>query len=622
MEEKEKKMKRPGILRTPNFVKNPIFGLVVTLVLFVLSFTTLLAMDIDNAVRPKWLDSYAAFLTRIGFKLDVTIWSWIIIVGIFAVIFLIFFLLTFKKMIKGKAVAKRIAKGKDPEARSFVVRFNILYFLIPSAVIAAGLTCFYLLMPAQWKTWLFAVPFNGYQILMTLAALGTVIGLILVVPVTIFIVVLVLALIIKLVAIIVGGVYRGVASSDSYIEAKTASEIASQDIKKQLGATSYKAIVSAAAKNAAFAKHREETIFPGLNAIDNEYKNVVEKEEKEHDVDFKTFVNEFQAYLAKQGLYYDLKTLRCFVASLSASKLILLQGMSGTGKTTLPRVFSEYVGGFSNFYPVQATWRDRSDILGYFSDFAGEYKESDVLKNLYKASYNPNKIDLEVLDEMNISRVEYYFADFLSIYEYPSDRWLVPLVPQRVDEKLPVKLVEGSLRIPENSWFIGTINVDDSTFTVTDKVYDRAIILEFDELNKPEENKFKGELNRVSYNQLNKFFEEAGENKKYCLTEAERKKFVALCDYVDNLFDLKFGNRIMAQIDKFLPVYVALGGKASEALDFMFARKILRKVDGRFENYIKVGLDKLSQYLDKQFGKENFLETKEAIMKYRKRFLF
>lgn len=98
---------------------------------------------------------------------------------------------------------------------------------------------------------------------------------------------------------------------------------------------------------------------------------------------------------------------------------------------------------------------------------------------LYKANYEPDAINIYVLDEMNISRVEYYFADLLSVLEYPTEDWKIKLMNFPHDFVPPVKLEDGYIRIPELSYFVGTANRDDSTFTITDKVYDRAVTMEF-----------------------------------------------------------------------------------------------------------------------------------------------
>ena len=104
-----------------------------------------------------------------------------------------------------------------------------------------------------------------------------------------------------------------------------------------------------------------------------------------------------------------------------------------------------------------------------------------------------------------------------------------------------------------------------------------------------------------------------------CLSDKEQKKFLALTDFVGETFDIRFGNRIMNQINRFVPVFVALGGTKEAALDIMFARKILRKLDGHFESYIKDGLVKLSSYLNAEYGKHVFKESEELIARFNKK---
>ena len=102
------------------------------------------------------------------------------------------------------------------------------------------------------------------------------------------------------------------------------------------------------------------------------------------------------------------------------------------------------------------------------------------MKGLYEATYKDD-INFIVLDEMNLARIEYYFADFLSIMEMPdTSEWKIDLVPNPEDTD-PKNLIDGKLTVPQNLWFVGTANQDDSTFTITDKVYDRAITLQMNQ---------------------------------------------------------------------------------------------------------------------------------------------
>lgn len=359
------------------------------------------------------------------------------------------------------------------------------------------------------------------------------------------------------------------------------------------------------------------------NALDEEDRKRFEEAKKNHVTmtykDFKTLAYRFQSYLCHQNYYFPIDTVRAWIAAFSSSRLIILQGLSGTGKSTLPRVFLEYIGGKAFFFPVQATWRDRSDIVGYYSDFTGEFKETELLKHLYEASYFPDQMNIMVLDEMNISRIEYYFADFLSIFEYPPEDWLIPLMQVKLGTPVPRYIENGKVRIPTNTWFIGTANTDDSTFTITDKVYDRAIVIEFKDLNLPFTSDWDYSPYPLTMDELTTCINEAMSRKENLLTDSERTKFMKLTMFIAETFDLAFGNRIMNQIDRFVPVFVALGGTKEAALDLMLSRKILRKLDGHFESFVKNGLVKLTRYLQQNYGKDVFKESEALIEKYNRK---
>ena len=358
----------------------------------------------------------------------------------------------------------------------------------------------------------------------------------------------------------------------------------------------------------------KEKVFPGLCTVDFLMENSQPDEFDDENVTLKEICDNFREYLAKnEGLYFDIETIRAFVSGLSASHLIILEGLSGTGKSSLARYFSEYIGEKSFFEPVQATWRDRTSILGYFNDFSKTYNETEFLKRLYEATFKPNHINIMVLDELNISRIEYYFADFLSILEYPSDEWKLKIMQLPYDFEAPMHLENGILDISPTSWFIGTANKDDSTYTITDKVYDRAITISFDDRNEPFEVNHEVEPIKLSFNKLMSLFNEAQTSKDNRMSKEDFAKFRILTDFTYNTFDLTFGNRIMHQIELLVPVYVMCGGKKEEALDFMFARKVVAKLEGRFEDYIKQGLMDLMNLINQTYGNTSFGLTRHVI---------
>lgn len=356
-----------------------------------------------------------------------------------------------------------------------------------------------------------------------------------------------------------------------------------------------------------------ERVFPGLCTLDLVYTNY-DDIKFEDNLTLAELCVKFRNYLAKvEKLYYEERTIRTFIAGLAASRLIILEGLSGTGKSSLARYFSEFISEKSYFEAVQATWRDRTSILGYYNDFSRSYNETEFLKRLYEMNYKENHINIMVLDELNISRIEYYFADFLSVMEYPMDEWRLKIMQLPYDFEAPEKLQNGIVTIPHNTWFIGTANKDDSTFTITDKVYDRAITISFDDRN--DEFEVEGDVSKItlSYDHLTEMFGEAIDNKDFNLNAEDLEKFRKLTDFTSETFDLTFGNRIMNQIYNMVPVYVACGGTKEEALDFMFARKVIFKLEGRFEDYIKDGLLDLKSLIEKTYSKGGFELTKKEI---------
>ena len=317
---------------------------------------------------------------------------------------------------------------------------------------------------------------------------------------------------------------------------------------------------------------------------------------------------------SRMGLYYEHRTLRLFLAAFASTRLIILQGISGTGKTSLPYSFGKFLQNDAIIASVQPSWRDRTELFGYFNEFTKRFNETEVLKKMYEATYKED-IYLTILDEMNIARVEYYFAEMLSILEMPSrDEWIVSLVPS-VWPTDPKHLFDGKLKLPDNMWYIGTINNDDSTFAVTDKVYDRAIPIDINTKGKFFEAPWTDNLT-LSYKHLESMFAECKE--KYKVSEESLRKLAELDDYVIEHFRLAFGNRIVKQLQDFVPAYVGCGGTEIDGLDFVLCHKILRKFESLNLSFIRDEIAGLITYLNKHFGKSNMSESKEYLERLQK----
>ena len=354
--------------------------------------------------------------------------------------------------------------------------------------------------------------------------------------------------------------------------------------------------------------------FSKLHAIDLQYRDY-KVQVYNNTFTLEELVEEFRNFAAsKLKLYYTTKMIRLFISALSATKLVILQGISGTGKTSLAYAWGKFIKRDAIIASVQPSWRDRTELFGYFNEFTKKFNETDVLKGMYIAGYTDD-VYVTVLDEMNIARVEYYFAEMLSILEMPSrDEWVIELVPSSWDTD-PKKLKNGKLQIPGNMWYIGTINNDDSTFAVTDKVYDRAMPIDINDKGQPFTPTDTEAMN-INSSYLEGLFAEA--KQKHPLSEEMEQKINEMDDYVIKHFRIAFGNRIVKQMRDFVATYVECGGSEVDGVDYYIARKILRKFEQLNLAYIRDEIDGFVEFLNKEFGKDNFTECKDYLLRLKK----
>lgn len=357
-------------------------------------------------------------------------------------------------------------------------------------------------------------------------------------------------------------------------------------------------------------------VFPTLSIIDSKYEGAQAPKLESNKVTLEELARGFRNYLAKhEGLFFDENSIRAFIAGFGTTRLMILEGLSGTGKSSLPRYFAKYVSGKATFLPVQATWRDKTSILGYYNNFDGTYNETPLLAALYEASYDQDRINVLVLDEMNISRVEYYFADFLSVLEFPEEDWKIKIMNFPRSFFPPTNLPGGEIQIPTNCYFVGTANKDDSTFAITSKVYDRATVIGFDNRNDPFEVKEKADPITLSASSLKKLYEEAYADEGKKLSDKELSKYNIIANYISEEFGVNYGNRILAQMEEFVPAFVACGGKKEDALDFFLSQKILPKLEGRFEDFVKDGLLHIEELLNEHYEKDEFALSRALLKK-------
>ena len=331
----------------------------------------------------------------------------------------------------------------------------------------------------------------------------------------------------------------------------------------------------------------------------------------------KEMVEYLQKYMANakdpKPFYYDQKTIRTFMAGLNMSLLSILQGISGTGKTSLPREIAKalvagaegYTGKDDNgnrnepyrICAIQSGWRDNMDLMGFYNNFEKKYKETDFFKALYLAAQPKykNTLFLIILDEMNLSHPEHYFADFLSLMEQSTgDRY----VKINADEELLPKLFKGrQMQLPPNVRFIGTANHDETTLDFAPKTYDRSNVMVMETNDKI---KIKNEIQAakagnptgrdrlsIDYHWLQEQFTEA-EDQFYGRYE-EFDKFIknpTLCGWL-NSRGIGIGNRFDEQARKFICAYIALGTDSTECLaeaaDHLITSRLFRSLKNRYD---------------------------------------
>lgn len=305
----------------------------------------------------------------------------------------------------------------------------------------------------------------------------------------------------------------------------------------------------------AFVKSQADTLL-GLEFIDeNVYSQIVmepKTDERKGSLlsfnddfkgDYKAATSHIQAYLHNKDIMYPRHILENYFALLQTNDLIILAGESGSGKTNLVRSFADAVGGVSKIIPVKPNWTSSEDLLGYYNPLEKKYLSTPFLEALLEASQNPDIPYFICLDEMNLARVEYYFADFLSLMEerdgipeihlYSDDESshvlsefkhvleiidevkskykkgnIVNFVELLKDENINQELkrifgfsdkdslikyhsdlrrmisgvisIPSTIVFPQNVRIIGAINIDETTHYLSPKILDRAHIVKFD----------------------------------------------------------------------------------------------------------------------------------------------
>ena len=348
-------------------------------------------------------------------------------------------------------------------------------------------------------------------------------------------------------------------------------------------------------EDVAEGKSKDFDSCPAFSEIDGEEAEILEDIEQRRKVLFANptlpslvrFIVDY-ARESRLHLFYKEEDIAQFVAGLGSSKLSILQGMSGTGKTSLPKIFSEAILGNVNIVEVESSWKDKNELLGYFNEFSGKFTPKKFTQSLYRAAFYGDVITFIVLDEMNLSRIEYYFSDFLSLMENEPDKREIKLLNVQLKNfkggiNVSYKqLKKGhTLKVSPNIWFIGTANRDESTFEISDKVYDRAMTMNFmkrapkiDAYSEPIDQRF------LDYPTFNALLEKACNSFKF---DCSSDPTVRAVEKLLQPYNISFGNRIERQIEKFVSVYCSCFTDSQKMIPIAVEKILFSKVVAKLE---------------------------------------
>lgn len=292
---------------------------------------------------------------------------------------------------------------------------------------------------------------------------------------------------------------------------------------------------------------------------------------------------------AKDAGYFIERNLCCrFCASLLTKPFVILTGLSGSGKTKLAQAFVQWICQYESQYrivPVGADWTNREPLLGYPNALKPEEyvkPDSGVLDLIIQANQQPELPHFLILDEMNLSHVERYFADFLSVMESKEE---IPLHSEEtVQNGVPVKL-----KVPSNLFIIGTVNIDETTNMFSPKVLDRANTIEF-RVTQVEIKNFLDNIRDINMDALNgkgagmaKSFMEMATSREFATTDITEIN-ATLVQFFNELKKIgaEFGYRSATEILRLIHQLSILDNTLTtqQKIDIAIMQKLLPKLHG------------------------------------------
>jgi len=317
------------------------------------------------------------------------------------------------------------------------------------------------------------------------------------------------------------------------------------------------------------------------------------------------FLHNFIQDIQAQGFYFPERLVRAFHTSLKVqgiSALVVLSGISGTGKSELPQLYAKYIGAQLLLLAVQPRWDSPQDLLGFYNYMENQFKPTPLIQGIYQYNRSPelqDKIVLVLLDEMNLARVEYYFSEFLSKLETRRHH------PAELEIDLGNcfgKLRSGDLKIPKQFLFVGTMNEDETTQTLSDKVLDRANVITFGQppklaLINPQKNINDSRLSGyLTYEQFTRWLQKPEENSPLV---KQLEIWLNKTNHVMAEMGHPFAHRVYQSIIYYVVNYPGMTDVKSDAFKWaladQFGQKILPKLRGLVisDESIQENLDRL-----------------------------
>ncbi|MCB2300264.1 McrB family protein [Clostridium tagluense] len=332
-------------------------------------------------------------------------------------------------------------------------------------------------------------------------------------------------------------------------------------------------------------------------------------------------------YITSKGFYYTKELITNFYLSLKTKLFVILSGISGTGKSKIVELFAEAVGANRDnqrfqLVPVRPDWSDATDLLGY-RNIENKFVPGIIIDAAYEAMKNIDKLYFLCLDEMNLARVEYYFSDILSSMETRNIKD-EEIITQKLLSKAQFGKDEraydkyGDVYIPQNLYIIGTVNMDETTFTFSKKVLDRASTIEFNKVD------LKYNFEEVEHGEiLSKNYHNDFLKSKYLkISECKDEKEIAI-KVIDKLIGInnileKYQQHFAYRVRDEIVFYVIYAVKNelfsfNKAMDYSLFQKILPKIGGSGGEVLDILVKLFNNLNNTKYKNDGYIEDEQLV---------